>query len=234
MSSSRQETYGGSVGSRKPRKASSDGGRRASSGEVCNAVEKAKPSRAAARKRWVAARALTKVLILYDRVARFRRIELVKGFLLQLGEWARMRRSIRRLVGSIRKLQAACRRMMQYRRDCCELMQKEWVKQEDLQLSSYFRSYTQKMIKEMKDQAKELEQLSPVSRSSSSRRSNAGGGAARKSDFVQLIEANVESGNVQIDWRTYRLPARERAAIIAAFYRSRRVAGCSVRRRSWR
>lgn len=221
---SRSESRKGTANlSRRQRRRSSTASQRQ---ELSKQVKQALMAYDRLRKLWAIAKAAAKVLALFASVLRKRdHVELVKRILRQLGEWARLRRSVRRLMDSVMMLQTTCRQYLEYKRRRCEQMQREWTKWEDNHLSNYFRSVTQKMIKEMKAQTKSMgDQVTAtrsLRRSSARPRQSVAGLQVGKGDFIQMIEAGVDSGNLQIDWRSFRIPARDRWATINAYYVAR-------------
>jgi len=193
-------------------------------------ASKVAAARVRLRKRWAVVRAACKVFMLRALILRRRTaIGLVKNFLAELGEWARMRSSIKRLMSSIKVLQKTCKNYQATKRQRCEVMQRQWERVEDQELTKYFRMYSQRIAREMR------EQITPASPSQGSKHSpnqsgqtggrarqnsklSAGFFSDRRKEFLQMVEFNIENGKLNIDWRAYKIPEKDRWATITCFY----------------
>jgi len=196
---------------------------------------------------WSLARSVAKVLVLYFHILRRNQaMDLVLGLLRELGEWVRVKRTIHRFIGSVISIQRFCRLFILNKRRRCEWLSKEWQRVEDLHLASYFKLYSQEVLSEMKGlqhrshslkdgpgnsrasfgdttQGPALESNFP--RHSSVRLSQpslvTGGRTLRhrqRRQLVEMLEEGVETGDLQADWRIYRIPANERRAMITQYY----------------
>jgi len=134
----------------------------------------------------------------------------MRSFVDSLGEWSRMRNSIARLKANVKILQRACRHFLVTKRKRCEVMSKEWQRLEDVHLSSHFANLAAKSIEEEK--FKDLGKKEGPE------------GSIRHKRAKQKLQSDKVANEIssmmmdQIDWKAYRIPAKERRATIARYY----------------
>merc|ERR1712194_301503 len=118
---------------------------------------------------------------------------MVRGVLLQLGEWARVKKTISRLIASVKVLQRTFRVFQTIKRARCAKVEKEWQRVEDYHLQAYFRLYAQKIDEEQKknDERGGAMRVASKRMSKTSPHRKAVGAAAEESEFLS------------IDWRAY-------------------------------
>jgi len=165
------------------------------------------------------------MLLLLNR-KRHRCIVPVLGMISGFGEWVRMRRAIFRFSNSVKTMQRCCRSFLAIKKVRCQLMDKEWQRVEDIHLAAYFRLYSQEIIMEMKDYAVQEGILEPIRVGADAQKKprkcsvlKARQPASRRqAELLSMLEQGVESGDLQVEWRAYRIPPADRNAAIAEYY----------------
>merc|ERR1719265_1490630 len=116
---------------------------------------------ARAQKMWKLLRGVTMVFIVYlQHKKRSISIEIAKSFIMQLGEWARVRTATKRLNHRVRLLQRAFRASVTLKRQRCAILSNQWQRVEDNTLQAYFKKYSRKIMDEMQATAEGM-QVSP-------------------------------------------------------------------------
>lgn len=95
-------------------------------------------------------------------------------------------------------LQNACREFLTLKRQRCQRVSKDWQRVEDEHLETFFHRYAEQLVKE---QMKDLDRAKQ-----------------RTQDFYKELLAAVKGGEIAVNWRAFRIPAKERAQIISAYY----------------
>lgn len=148
---------------------------------------------------WTMIRASTHLLQLHHRIRKkTRSVEIVKVVLRELGEWARIRGAISRAKKAVQTLQSACREFLTLKRQRCHRISKDWQLVEDEHLETFFHRYAEQLVKE---QMKDLDRAKQ-----------------RTQDFYKGLLAAVKGGEIAVNWKAFRIPAKERAQIISAYY----------------
>lgn len=154
---------------------------------------------------------------LFHRVSRKRRAaELIKMHLSELGEWARIRTAIQRLMDSLKKLQRACRTFQSTKRRRTAAMEKEWQRVEDNQLSTYFKVFASKIMEDRKSEKEKEERI--VTTSQQARKVKKTLTEREQQEVIKYMEAGMKSGSLSIDWKTFRIPVPQRRAVISRYY----------------
>jgi len=175
-------------------------------------------SRARVRKHWAAARAFVKwTMILFRQRKVEKATRVVQAVLIQLGEWARMKKAVKQMARSVQMLQKASRSFLVLKRKRCNQMEKDWNKIEDQHLSDYFRMCAKKLIQEHKELTEGISMTKEI------KRSKAKSEAYKlkqemKQEMISMMEASLAGGDIEIDWRSYRLPPTLKQAIIKRYY----------------
>jgi len=196
------------------------------SSERAKAAVMNREARKRACAKWFRVRVVVKVLmlLLLNR-RRHRCIVPVIGMLSGFGEWVRMRRAIFRFSNSVKTMQRCCRSFLETKKARCQLLVKEWQRVEDFYLTAYFRLYSQEIIMEMKDYAVQDGILEPIRVGADAQRKprfsalKARQPASRQqAELLAMLEQGVESGELQVEWRAYRIPPADRLAAIGEYY----------------
>jgi len=162
-----------------------------------------------ARHHWLIARALVKFIMLF--VAANRRqnaVEPMKCLLFQLGEWARMKYAMRRTIKGVTVIQSHVRYFLATKAKRCEHIHQEWIRVEDGHLSTYFKAYVQKAMQE------QAVTIGKVRRKAVPNFVE----AQQHRDFMKQLQEGVEVGSLLVEWRNYRIPTKERTALISRCY----------------
>jgi len=173
------------------------------------------------RRRWAIFKSVAKWLIVHFLAERRRdAIVPVKLFLYQLGEWSRIRLSVVRMMRSVRTLQRACRAFLANKKKRCDALQREWMRVEDHHLSSYFRNYAQKIVAEqrMKAEKEGIPMSAEMVRKSKGKLKANSAEAKSKQAMLYQIQDALDDGNAMVDWRSYRIPVKERRQVISRYY----------------
>jgi len=169
------------------------------------------------RKHWMFARAAVKVLMLhFSDLRRKDHMKTVKVVINAFIEFRRVKSHIRHINKAVKTFTSLCRTFLITKKRRCDQMQKDWQRIEDHHLSSYFRLYAQKIMTEQKGKSNS-ETMSPKREGKKSRK---GGPVSpdgkQKQELLSLLESNgLEDG---FDWKQYRIPARDRRAVISRYY----------------
>lgn len=161
-------------------------------------------------KHWAIAKAAVQWILVFQRIRRkYRSTDMIRGVLLQLGEWARVKKTISRLIASVKVLQRTFRVFQTIKRARCAKVEKEWQRVEDYHLQAYFRLYAQRMDEEQKKDAERGGAMRVASKrfSKTSPHRKAGGNAI-----------DQDSELMSIDWRAFRVPAKDRKFAIGRHY----------------
>lgn len=165
-------------------------------------------------------------------------VNIIQLFVKQLGEWARIRKTIRVISKRVTALQKTCRDFLTTRRTRCDIMLKEFQRIEDGYLKGFFKLYTLRVIEEHELQKlqdshhrppgkhhtatqKEVSQVH-MSHSIHTLRGedlvqNPQGSKKIRFDLLHQQTNNiVESSGV--DWKSLRIPPDVRKALIYRFY----------------
>lgn len=165
-------------------------------------------SSARARRRWAVVRACSKwLLLLFTARRRARAAIVVKAVCNQLGEWARIKRIMRRTRASVEALQKKARHYFEQKKQRCMELSKEWDRIEEVYLNGYFQKYAEHLIREQQELAEAEAKAGRVVRD-----------AKRHTIVFKMIEAGVHDGDIAIDWRKYKIPNREKHAILRLRY----------------
>jgi len=136
----------------------------------------------------------------------------VKHFLNTCGEWARMRLSMTKLRNNVKVLQRGCRQFLVSKRKRVDLMSKEWQRVEDTYLPKHFKALAEKTIQEQ--QQRQAEKLAGKNAEGSVKMQMAI--QRQKTDAASLKIQKMMQG--QIDWKMYRIPAKERRTVLSRYY----------------
>lgn len=142
----------------------------------------------------------------------------IKVFLLQAGEWARVRAAAKSLVGHIKTAQSKCRECLASKRKRCDDLSKVWERVETHFLSEYFRKYTKKLLEESSAAYQDLHTTGKKrSRSKKQMTSTALMATALEQAGVNAKEAAAD----MIDWNALRIPKEDRRERIGRHYMHR-------------
>lgn len=171
-------------------------------------VKQTQESSARARRRWALVRACSKwLLLLFTARKRAGASIIVKAVCNQLGEWARIKRIMGRARASVQALQKRARLYFEQKKQRCMELSKEWDRTEEVYLSGYFQKYAAQLVSERQEQAEAEAKAGRLVRD-----------AKQHTIVFKMIEAGVHDGNIAIDWRKYKIPSREKHAILRLRY----------------
>eukprot|EP00929_Paragymnodinium_shiwhaense_P053155 TRINITY_DN26612_c0_g1_i1.p1 TRINITY_DN26612_c0_g1~~TRINITY_DN26612_c0_g1_i1.p1 ORF type:complete len:913 (-),score=214.15 TRINITY_DN26612_c0_g1_i1:211-2949(-) len=167
---------------------------------------------------WRVTRACVKMFWLFFNVKRKNRcIDVVKGLMRQYGEWARLRNIVQRVSNAARLIQAAARQFLSNKRKRCEHMSRVWCKVEDCNLQLYFKALAHELMESRKNKALQGGYKGNVPEWKTRTKEH-----RELQEFYRQLEdlnnQNDPSGCQGIDWKAFRIPEKERAALISRFY----------------
>lgn len=181
--------------------------------------------RVAVRKRWLQVRSLTQWLLIHKyQTRRADAIEVVKALIKQCGEWARVRRAMRRLVESVAMLQTRARQFLFLKRKRVDEMGKTWQRVEEDFLGRYFKDSMKKI---MQDKAEEIaglqkkggEPLTPRrAQTKKARVSTLSKKSRQAHDFYEKMSNDLENETLQFDISGFKIPPKKRRAVISRWY----------------
>jgi len=153
-------------------------------------------------------------------------IKLVKGFCLNIGEWARIRNAIHRMVTSVRILQKMFRAWNVTRKRHCEQLAKEWQRIEDQALTNCFKGYAQIILEELQQKQKENHLNDAHLKMFIAKQVGKGRLGKTQMPLSQIIQHLNNGGTSSmehnianlVDWKAYRIPAEVRRRAISSFY----------------
>lgn len=198
-----------SVAKQRPKEKKKDEERPASENRGRSKREVERKDKGNVGKHWAAAKAAVQWILLFHRIRRqSRAADMVRGVVMQFGEWARVKKTISRLISSVKVLQRTFRVFQTIKRARCAKVEKEWQRVEDYHLQAYFRLYAQKIDEEQKKESERGGAMRVASKrfSKTSPHRKAGG------------NTDLESELMSIDWRAYRIPAKDRRFSIGRHY----------------
>jgi hypothetical protein len=158
---------------------------------------------------WEVARFAACAVFLFHHVKRKNAsAEIIKGILANLGEWSRVRNSIRKLSQNMHVLQRASRNFLSSKKQRCDFMCKEWQRIEDYHLRLHCTQLAAKMIGDIKQQEaiKSAKTHAP--------------GYKRPDHAIQVDNEMHQLMQEHADWTICRIPADVRRSVIARFYLS--------------
>jgi len=162
---------------------------------------------------------LVQWLIVYRSVVRRNlSAELVKGVVQQLGEWARMRTALTRLINSVKVLQRTCRAFAVTKRKRCALIEKDWQRVEDHHLQAYFSLSGLAKKTESDPKGEKGGAQAAAKRKSKQKEAYQSNSAKQKEDKKKLMEANTSDASGEVGWRCYRIPVKHRRETISRYY----------------
>eukprot|EP00933_Yihiella_yeosuensis_P028857 TRINITY_DN22647_c0_g1_i1.p1 TRINITY_DN22647_c0_g1~~TRINITY_DN22647_c0_g1_i1.p1 ORF type:complete len:825 (-),score=169.82 TRINITY_DN22647_c0_g1_i1:82-2556(-) len=158
------------------------------------------------RAAWAACRAVTQWMRVFGLVKfRNKQMDCIKVTLRELGEWARIRMAMTKVQKSVRFLQETCREFLERKISRCQKIAKDWQRFEDRNLERFFHRYAQQLVKEQMQEAENSDNKSIKAKQRS------------EAFYKELLQA-VQDGEFAINWRAFRIPAKERAQVISAYY----------------
>lgn len=140
---------------------------------------------------------------------------IVKRWIWQLGEWARIKNAVHRTIRAVKVLQRHCRFFLSTKGRRCDVINKDWQRVEDNFLSSFFKQYAYYALEEHASRARgaaatsDHDTLWPVPAVVSRRRKGAKTYTREETD--QLVSGSK-------NWQLYRIPLKERKALINHYY----------------
>jgi len=166
---------------------------------------------------WVCLRGFTRFLTVYfAHLRRLNSADTVKNFVLQLGEWSRMRSAMRRMLHSVTFLQQVSRGFFSIRSKRCEGMHREWQRVEDSYLQAFFKLYAFRCMEErvQKHEDGDGSYTTPT------------GHRVVRQKTRKLTESLTKFGREEsdslvgnaVDWKCMRIPSLLRKVIINRYY----------------
>mmetsp|Transcript_73410 Transcript_73410/g.129530 ORF Transcript_73410/g.129530 Transcript_73410/m.129530 type:complete len:871 (-) Transcript_73410:101-2713(-) len=160
------------------------------------------------RKLWAAAKALVQWLKVFSRTKkRHRSMHIVQVILKDLGEWARVKIAMRRVVAGVRSIQAISREFLALKMERCRRISEDWQRIENRCLEKFFKKYSQQLIKEQLIQAEENPRAN----------ANVKARQEQRGFYEELMNA-VKDGQFAIDWKKFVIPPDVRAKVISGYY----------------
>lgn len=173
-----------------------------------------------AQRTWARVKAVLNVVRLFVRVKRqARSMELMKLFMKQLGEWARMKHAMKKMIKSVILMQSTARTFLKLKRSRCEVMNREWLRAEEAWLTPYFKMYSRKL---MEEHAEERNAMPGDKKRTGHRRARQINVIERQkeAEFAKQMAGDAKGGKMMIDWKEYRIPHKERHIAISRHYMS--------------
>lgn len=196
--------------------------------EELSRIEAAKKAASArSRRRWAVVRASSMLVLLLLRLRRASTSALViVSFLHQLGSWARIKTSMRRLATGVKLIQREGRSYVSLKRRRCDIMEIKWQDIEDRELQAAFKALVQMAVEEKcetLDTPGVKRELKRMVAGKLDRRLNTkyrGGNVdsmdkADSFEFYQRLRADREK---LVDWRSFRLPVDKRRLLLNKWY----------------
>mmetsp|Transcript_14337 Transcript_14337/g.23420 ORF Transcript_14337/g.23420 Transcript_14337/m.23420 type:complete len:817 (-) Transcript_14337:28-2478(-) len=177
--------------------------------------------KARSKRGWVQLRGVVNYLrFLYFRHRRqLRSIHCVTSVLQQLSEWARIKNAMCNVTKSVKLLQRTCRNFLSLRDKRISAMVKDWQRVEDHYLPAYFKLYAVHAMQEHAHRHDEevLSGFSDILRNQSRHHYHT---TAKPQGSMTLITKEETEALIErtFDWKAYRIPARDRRAILIRFY----------------
>lgn len=167
------------------------------------------------RRRWAIVKAAVKWLrLLLRKRRRHRQADICVGVIRQMGEWSRIKNSMRHIFVSVKMMQQSVRGFLDLQRKRVAAIEREWHRVEDHHLSVYFRNVAVQMVK----QTKELSEDMPKKENSLRGAKHLSKKEKYQMDMLKMIEGGVEQGEIFIDYQQYKIPAAERTLICQKWY----------------
>eukprot|EP00747_Dinoflagellata_sp_TGD_P216201 gnl/TRDRNA2_/TRDRNA2_88780_c1_seq1.p1 gnl/TRDRNA2_/TRDRNA2_88780_c1~~gnl/TRDRNA2_/TRDRNA2_88780_c1_seq1.p1 ORF type:complete len:814 (+),score=182.97 gnl/TRDRNA2_/TRDRNA2_88780_c1_seq1:56-2443(+) len=156
---------------------------------------------------WGVIRAVFHVVSLLDYVRRkHRAADVLRRFSAGAAGYYNMVRAMKRTNEQVKRVQIACKQFIARKNRWCEQQVKVWSQYEDNYLASHFA--TPAAASEQQDQELEKRQQ-PSTKQAWQSRSRPGSGQTPKS---------AADGEVEVDWRTFRIPEKERKFQLGFWY----------------
>eukprot|EP00930_Biecheleria_cincta_P025765 TRINITY_DN18288_c0_g1_i1.p1 TRINITY_DN18288_c0_g1~~TRINITY_DN18288_c0_g1_i1.p1 ORF type:complete len:878 (+),score=185.02 TRINITY_DN18288_c0_g1_i1:45-2678(+) len=167
------------------------------------------------RRRWAIVKAAVKWLrLLIQTSRRHRQADICVAVLRQMGEWARIKKSMGYMFSCVSLLQQTVRAFLCLQRTRVAAIEKEWNRVENRHLSVYFRNVAVAMVKETKVLSEDI-----------SKKDKDGKGAKyltkrekHQLETLKMLEGGVEDGDIRIDYMKYKIPAAERILVCQKWY----------------
>mmetsp|Transcript_52261 Transcript_52261/g.122338 ORF Transcript_52261/g.122338 Transcript_52261/m.122338 type:complete len:792 (+) Transcript_52261:35-2410(+) len=172
-------------------------------------------------------RSAVQLILLLNRVIRkSHSIKLVKAFCLNIGEWARIRNAIHRMITSVRILQKMFRAWIFVKKKHCEQLAKEWQRIEDHALMNCFKQYAQAILEELQQKQKENHLNDAHLKIFFAKQVGKGRLGRTQLPLSQIMQHLNNAGSTSmehnitnlVDWKAYRVPAEIRRQAINSFY----------------
>jgi hypothetical protein len=154
-------------------------------------------------------------------------IACVRTYLLEMTEWSRLKHAMKSMLRSIKLMQHTCREFLARRDRRVAMMIKDWQRTEDAYLQAYFKIYaaqamedhhksSQPSIRPKNDE--ELQQFSAHVQKSASQALALKIPGKKKGEGILSREETDTLAERVVDWRSYRIPARDRRAVVIRYY----------------
>lgn len=159
---------------------------------------------------WVVLQASSKWLLL-QRIIRSRHqaSKVVKHWITNMGEWARLRKSVKRMVDAVKMLQQRARSFLTLKKKRTDGLERMWQTIEDKHLASFFNTYAKKMAQERVGE-QEAQLANSRTRDQAKIR--------RQLDEFHASGEHAFKAADHMDWKNYRIPPKERKLMIRRYY----------------
>ncbi|CAE7394558.1 STK33, partial [Symbiodinium pilosum] len=145
--------------------------------------------------------------ILFHKRRRLAAADKCLALLRQIGEWVRMRSTMKKFVAHVKSIQQTIRSYLAMKRKRCHLIEKEWCRIEDLNLSVHAQYKAHLAMQEK-------------NANGNNRESSPGKLRAKRRVLQAVMQASVSNKwKTVVDISTQRIPVAERRAIIASYHR---------------
>eukprot|EP00931_Biecheleriopsis_adriatica_P086185 TRINITY_DN60899_c0_g1_i1.p1 TRINITY_DN60899_c0_g1~~TRINITY_DN60899_c0_g1_i1.p1 ORF type:complete len:956 (-),score=194.40 TRINITY_DN60899_c0_g1_i1:71-2938(-) len=154
------------------------------------------------RRCWYKIRACVQFLLLCSRLNRKHRCaSMVRHFVQNLGEYARFKGAVKHFAKAVKILQQHIRDFLKVNHRRCALMEKEWSEIEDHHLHRFFHSKAKSVMLETMQGEEARSRARPTARQ----------------EVMGLLASGVHGGGLGVDISIYRVPVKERRAVIARY-----------------
>jgi hypothetical protein len=127
---------------------------------------------------------------------------MVQSVMRQLGEWSRVKLTMKLVIKDVRKIQGYCRGFLELKHHRCELIQKDWQRFEDVHLSKFYKMYQELIVAEAHQKAQDQRSRRP---------SRAG----------DIFDTSRSVKAPAINWKQFRIPPVYRKQVVGRFYMAR-------------